>query len=181
MILYSLHNTEFLFKVLHHLDKDKVNGKSPMLEKTLLETRRVLRPDGVLLVSTCLPMIIQEAFWFTQIHQGYRDKLASLTPDAKEYLAIFDRSGFQCVAAMNLLATDSPNFIQNYSDCEGPLKADWRNGTCMFECVGDKLLNEMETSLLEMKAKGTLNTFMKDNDRTADKGMLTVFACVSKY
>ena len=66
-----------------------------MLEKALLETRRVLRPNGVLLISTCLPVIIQEAFWFTQIHQGYMDKLASLNPAAEEYLAIFDISGFQ--------------------------------------------------------------------------------------
>ena len=65
-----------------------------MMEKALLETRRVLRPNGLLLVSTCLPIIIKEALWFPQIHQDYRDTLASLTPTAEEYHVIFDKTGF---------------------------------------------------------------------------------------
>ena len=140
----------------------------------------MLRPNGVLLISTCLPTIIKEALWFTQIHQGYRDKLASLTPSAIENLAIFDRTGFQCVAAMNLLSNELPTFIRNYSDPEGPLKEDWRKGTCMYEFVDSQLLSEMENAFFDMKEKGMLKQFMADHDRTSSLGMVTVYACVLK-
>ena len=169
-----------LFKVLHHLDKDGSDGKIHMYQKALLEAKRVLSPHGVLIISTCLPVIIEEAFWFTQIHQYYKEKVASPLLSVEEYLAIFDRTGFECVAAMNLLATKMPSMFRNYFDSDGPLKAEWRIGTSMFESYGDQLLNEMETSFLKLKEQGKLKKFMEDHDRTAEIGMVTVFACVAK-
>ena len=150
------------------------------MEKALLETRRALRPNGVLLISTILPTTIKDALWFAQVHHGYRDKLASNTPLVTEYMEKFDKTGFQGVAAMNLLPSDSPTFIRNYLDSEGPLKEDWRKGTSMFEFVDHDVLKEMEKTFNEMKEKGTLEQFMKDHDRTGSVGMVTMFVCVTK-
>ena len=165
---------------MHHLDKAGHDGTFPMMQKALLETRRALRQNGVLLISTIHPTTIKDALWFAQVHHGYRDKLASLVPHVKDYFEKFDKTGFKCVAAMNLLPSDSPTFIRNYLDPEGPLREDWRKGTSMFEFVDNQVLKEMENAFFDMKEKGTLEQFMEDHDRTSIVGMVTMFACVPK-
>ena len=146
----------------------------------MLETRRVLRPNGLLLVTSCLPTILKEAFWFTQINKEYNDKLCRSVLSMSEFLTILNRSKFQCVVAMNLLSTGSSTFFRNYLDYEGPLKEEWRKGTYMFEMVDSKLLAEIEKTCLNLKANGTLEQFMKKNDRTQSVGTASVFACISK-
>ena len=59
-----------LVTLLHHIDEGKCDGQFPALERTLQETKWILLPNGVLIVSAGTPSIGNDSTWFTQIHNA---------------------------------------------------------------------------------------------------------------
>ena len=94
---------------------------------------------------------------------------------------MFDKHGFQCSTAMNLLTATGANIYLNYLNPEAPLDEDWRQASNMFGIATDLEIKEMESVIREMKQNGTLETFMKENDHTHERGFVTLFfACISR-
>ena len=147
------------------------------MEKTLAQTKRILRKNGILVVMACSRSIINDAIWFSQIHPDITDKLSKINPSVKQYIALFSKHGFKCVSAMNLIPTTS--IFDDRLNPEGPLNEDWRIGTSMFQLAGPEKEKEMVQFVLDMKDKGTLEQFVSDHDRTTEIGEMTLFVCIS--
>ena len=171
--------TSVYLQVLHHIDEGKGDGQFPALEKTLQETKRILRPNGVLIVSAATPSIVNESTWFTQIHNGITQKILKALPTNKQYIEMFTKHGFKCVSEMNLLMGATPSLFKNYLDPEGPLKKDWRIGTSAFGLANEEDMKEVESMITEMKEKGTLERFIREHDRTAELGIAALYVCIS--
>ena len=165
--------------MLYHIDEGKGDGKFPALERTLTETKRVLRPNGVLLVSTPTPNIVKEASWFSQIHQGVTQKILRAIPTNKQYLEMFAKHGFRCVSEMNLLTGATPSLFKNYLDPEGPLKEEWIIGTNAFGLANATEMQEIENIVTELKEKGKLERFMREHDKSSELGIVALFVCIS--
>ena len=154
------------------------DGHFPVLEKTNKETKQILRPNGVLVVSSPTPSIIKDAAWFTQIHHGVTQKILKMVPTNKQYIEIFAKCGLKCVSEMNLL-TGTTSMFNNYLDQEGPLKEDWRKGTSAFGLANVEEIKEIEDRVTEMKEKGALKQFMPQHDRTSELGIVALYVCIS--
>lgn len=159
--------------MLHHLRKGDHGNVFSVLEETLRNTKRILRPKGLLVITGPLPAIERESNWFAQLSLELTDTLFQVAPTLEQYLDLFARCGFNCVAAVNLLSKATPCIMKNYFDSEGPLKRDWRIGTCFYDNVSEK---EIERILSD---KGSLKTFMLEHDRSTEFGILTLLVCVS--
>ena len=172
-----LYTSFHLSQVLHQLDVGNNNGV-PLLENTLEDTKRILRPKSVLLITTQLPTYIRDAIWYMQLQRGVTEKLANTLIPAKQYVALFEKHGYRCVAALNLLSATKTIFV-DYHDPEGPLKEDWRVGTNEFGLADAQEVHEMEAKLRDLKENGNLRKFMEENDKTLEMGISTLFACVA--
>ena len=149
------------------------------MQETLHNAKRVLRPRGVILITTILPSIQREAVWYTQFHKGVTDIICSRLPTTEQFLAMFDKCGFQCVSAMNFLSKATPTMIANYYDYDGPLKENWRKGTCVFEMLNEQETCELSEVILNLQKSDSLKQFMIEHDRTSEFGWVTLFACIS--
>ena len=170
---------QFFFQVLHHMDKDLDGKNFPMLEKTLLDTKRILRPNGVLVITTVLQSTITHAIWYDQIHPGITEVLSKCCPSAKQYFDLFAKCGFYCVSAMNFLTTPTSLMHTDYWNPEGPLNEEWRNAVNVFGVAGPAKEKEMIDIVLAMKENRLLEDFMVQNDHTSERGMYTLFICIS--
>ena len=164
---------------MHHLDKTGNEKEVFILEQVLHDAKRILRPKGVLVVSTCLSSNLRENIWFIQLHPGIREKLANYYLSVDQYLSLFSKHGFQCVTALNMLNLPASMIFLEYWDSEGPLDGKWRSGTNLFETVSNKEIKEMEDIVKDLKRKGNLTKFINEHDHSKDKGVGTLFICVS--
>lgn len=171
----------FQIQVLHHLDKTPEGTEFPVLQKALVDTKRILRHRGMLFITTSLPSTIKEAVWFHQVHPGITDKIRKAFISAEQYQNFFTNNGYQCVAAMNLLSVTKQTQLVNYFDHEGPLKTEWRKGTSVYEIATEEELEELEEKLLSIEETQSLQQFMMEHDRTSEMGVLTIFACISVW
>ena len=95
-------------------------------------------------------------------------------------MTLFHKHSFKCVSAINLLTASGENLCNNYFDQEGPLMAEWRQETGLFEIATDEEIRDMEDFLLNKKREGTLENFMRRHDHTQDRGHETLFACIAQ-
>lgn len=165
--------------VLHHLDKGGNEKEVPVLEQVLKEVKRILRPNGVLVIGTVLTSNIRDNYWFIQLHSGIQEKLAKTFLSIDQYLALFAKHGFQCVSSLNLLNVAESVVYPRYWDPEAPLDVTWRAGTNMFGIASDQEVKEMEECLTDLKRKGTLGQFISDHDHSKERGNLTLLVCIS--
>lgn len=168
--------------MLHHLrEDDQSDGECILLkalEQTLRNTKRILRPRGLLVITTPLPAIVKECCWFTQFCPEVRDDVSQYSPSTEQYLDIFAKCGFSCVAAVNFLSKATPCALKNYFDPEGPLKREWRIGTYLYRNTTDAEIAQI-LSDMNIKDKESLKNFMLEHDRSSEFGMMTLFVCVS--
>ena len=150
-----------------------------MLEKTLLNTKRVLRPNGVLVIITVLKSTSTQAIWHTQIHPTITELVSKFYPSAKQYFDLFAKCGFYIASAMNFLNTETSLMHTGYWNPEGPLNEEWRNAVHIFGVAGPAVEKELIDIVLAMKENGTLEDFMIQNDHTSERGMCTLFVCIS--
>ena len=167
------------FQSLHHLD-DVRNGEIfPKLEQALNDAQRILRPRGILIISTVLSTTIRESLWFLQLQSDFREKLAKTHLSINQFMDIFDSHGFQCVTAINFLTSTEQLIYPNFLDPESILDADWRQAINIFDIATDAEINQMLSAIRYKKENGTLGPFVKENDHTANRGLVTMLACTS--
>ena len=168
------------FQSLHHLDDVRDGENFPKLEQALEDAQRVLRPTGVLIISTVLSTTLRESVWFLQLQSDFREKLSKTMLSTDQFMDIFNRHGFQCLTAMNLLTSTDTLIYPTFLDPDSILDGDWRHAINIFDIATDAEINQLISAILGKKENGTLDPFVKDNDHTNNRGLVTIFACISK-
>ena len=141
------------------------------IETTLRNAKKVLKPKGLVFISTSLPEMFTESMWYTQVYPPMAKKIASFFPTSKDWGNLFAKSGFEILSAMNSLIPD----MKNNFDPEGPFREEWRLGSCAFLCYNEEEEKASLKPFLDLKEKGLLRKFMEDHDRTAVIGMSTFY------
>lgn len=163
-------------KVLHHVDDWSKAVSSEKWEKTLLEAKRVLRPDGILVVVELLRTTIQESIWYMQLNEGLMKRFSERFLTSEQILSMLEKTGFNSRSKVNILGSD---FIKNYWDPVGPLSDDWwkayAGGLLMIAEPGE--IEAIKKMVKEKNEDGTMLDFMKQHDRTHEMGFVTIFLC----
>ena len=91
---------------------------------------------------------------------------------------MYEKTGFKCVAKLNLLGSD---LMPNYFDPQGPLNEEWRSGVSLYAVTTQEEINEIEQKLKGMIKNGTVEQFInKEHDRTLEIGFSNLTVCVSE-
>ena len=164
--------------MLHHLDSNPDGYTFPVIEQTIKETKRILRPNGNLFILCALSSTIKETSWILQLHSGYTERLARRFMSIEQYQTMFSICGFRFISALNLLNIQSQIFLPDYWDIEGPLKEGWRKATVLFDIATDKEINEIEDTVKELRNNGSLEEFVKLKDHSSERRIMTLLVAV---
>ena len=164
------------WQVLHHVD-NTANGKDfPIMEEMFRETKRVLRPKGIMVISEPLPYTQRNSVWYHHLHEDLSDRWCKKFPTIKQYEAMFDKCGFQIFSKLNILGLD---LIKQYFDPEGPLKKEWRRGSSYWGFATEEEILDIEKTVRRMNENGTMNDFIRDHDSSSETGVAAIVACRS--
>ena len=148
-------------QVLHHLPDEATEG-FPVHRRVFREFARVLKPGGVLTVSTCSQEQLRRGYWHYQLIPEAADALRSRYVPLDELLEILDDSGLTHRGCF--VPTDATVQGGAYFDPHGPLNKEWRDGDSVWSLVAEDRLNLALSRIRELEERGELETYMARND-----------------
>jgi SAM-dependent methyltransferase len=148
-------------QVLHHLPDEATEG-FPVHRRVFREFARVLKPGGVLTVSTCSHEQLRRGYWHYQLIPEAADALRSRYVPLDELLEILDDSGLTHRGCF--VPTDATVQGGAYFDPHGPLNKEWRDGDSIWSLVTEDRLDQALSRIRKLDARGDLKTYVARND-----------------
>ena len=162
-------------QVLHHLPDDASQG-FPAHRLAFKEFARVLKPGGILTVSTCSQEQLRHGYWHYQLIPDAADALRNRYVPLDELLEILDDCGLAHRGTFAPL--DATVQGESYFDPHGPLSKEWRDGDSVWSLVAEDRLNRALSRIRKLDERGELETYVARNDalRTHIGQVTVVFA-----
>jgi len=162
-------------QVLHHLTDDAAEG-FPAHRRVFREFARVLKPGGILTVSTCSQEQLRHGYWHYQLIPDAADALRNRYVPLDELLEILDDCGLAHRGSFAPL--DATVQGESYFDPHGPLSKEWRDGDSVWSLVAEDRLNRALSRIRKLDERGELETYVARNDapRTHIGQVTVVFA-----
>ena len=148
-------------QVLHHLPDDAAEG-FPAHRRIFREFARVLKPGGILTVSTCSQEQLRHGYWHYQLIPEAADALRNRYVPIDELLEILDDCGLEHRGSFAPL--DATVQGDSYFDPTGPLNKEWRDGDSVWSLLAEDRLNRTLSRLRKLEERGELKTYVARND-----------------
>jgi SAM-dependent methyltransferase len=148
-------------QVLHHLPDDAAEG-FPAHRRVFQEFARVLKPGGILTVSTCSQEQLRHGYWHYQLIPEAADALRNRYVPIDELLEILDDCELEHRGSFAPL--DATVQGDSYFDPTGPLNKEWRDGDSVWSLLGEGRLNRTLSRLRKLEVRGELKTYVARND-----------------
>jgi ubiquinone/menaquinone biosynthesis C-methylase UbiE len=148
-------------QVLHHLRDDPSRG-FPAHYQVFQEFARVIKPGGVLTVSTCSQEQLRHGYWHYSLIPKAADALRNRYAPLDELMEILDDCGF--AHRGRFAPVDFPIQGEAYFDPRGPLSKEWRDGDSVWSLADEDLLNRALYRIQILNERGELEDYMARND-----------------
>lgn len=159
-------------QVLHHLQDDASEG-FPAHRRVFREFARVLKPGGILTVTTCSQEQLRHGYWHYHLIPDAADVLRNRYVPLDELLEILDDCGLAHRGSFAPL--DATVQGDSYFDPGGPLSNEWRDGDSVWSLVTEDRLNRVLSRIRRLDERGELETYVARNDALrAHIGQVTV-------
>ena len=165
-----------MLQVFHHFRVKDEDERTKAMSKTFLESKRVLKRDGVLLITTCFPRQYY-GFWYTNIVPEVTPRKSMFFRSGECLSTLLEDNGFSNIEFVKLFDSTWP---QGYYDPEGPLKEEWRSIDVYWSLFTEEELKIGLERVEEMKLAGTLRQFMLDNDKSMTEGNMVLIRATKK-
>jgi SAM-dependent methyltransferase len=163
-------------QVLHHLPDEAAEGFLAH-RRVFREFARVLKPGGILTVSTCSQEQLRRGYWhYYHLIPEAADALRNRYVPLDELLEILDHCGL--AHRGSFVPTDATVQGESYFDPRGPLSKEWRDGDSVWSLVAEDRLNRTLSRIRQLDERGELETYVARNDapRTHIGQVTVVFA-----
>ncbi|XP_052815403.1 malonyl-[acyl-carrier protein] O-methyltransferase-like [Mya arenaria] len=162
--------------VLHHLEpkSSSTDGSFPVITKAITEARRVIKKNGVLIVTTQLPNILKNNLWFSRINENLTERNMKRWPELDYYESTFSAAKFELVETVNIL---SKHYLNENEFYEGPLHDWWRDTESYWALATEEELRQIKEKISDLKERGELEAWAKERDRARTEGSITLFVC----
>jgi SAM-dependent methyltransferase len=148
-------------QVLHHLPDDASEG-FPAHRLAFQEFARVLKPDGILTLSTCSQEQLRHGYWHYHLIPEAADTLRNRYAPLDELLEILADCGF--THRGSFAPIDATVQGESYFDPRGPLSKEWRDGDSVWSLVAGKRLDRALSRVRKLDQRGELETYVARND-----------------
>lgn len=159
-------------QVLHHLPDEATEG-FPAHRQVFQEFARILKPGGILTVSTCSQEQLRHGYWHYGLIREAADALRNRYVPLDELVGILRGCGFAYRG--RFAPIDATVQGEPYFDPRGPLKKEWRDGDSVWSLVDEGHLNRALSRIQELDASGELEDYVARSDaRREDIGQVTI-------
>ncbi|XP_045192975.2 uncharacterized methyltransferase YodH-like [Mercenaria mercenaria] len=159
--------------VLNHLDRG--DPAFPNGVNTLKESIRILRPDGLIVVSTILSSTFSSVTWFSQLNMELTNRFnATILPSVEQFEKMFEDAGIKCIQKLNILGSD---LYKSYYNLNGSLDESWRKPSAYWSFATTEEVATAVQKVEMLKANGEYEKWVKEHDHTNSSGVLTIFIC----
>jgi len=151
-------------QVLHHLDgEDGEDNDWPGLRQALVETRRVLRSGGVLLINTCTQQQLADGFWYAPLIPAAIERMA------RRYISVLALDRLLADHGLRPFAREVPTEDTFYGeralDPAGPFDHAWRNGDSVWALTTPTELMQALQQLQTMHDAETVDAFLAQREQ----------------
>ncbi|XP_061178468.1 demethylmenaquinone methyltransferase-like [Saccostrea echinata] len=158
--------------VLHHLEKNPDGKSFPKVVQTLKEAYRILKPGGVLTITTVTPEQL-DGNWFSKLVPQNTERWHKRLLTHKQMKTILEESGFKLVSAQSTLMA---SYHPNHDNIEGPLEKSWRDSISFWGTCTESEIQDMIQKVTKMKNEGTLQEFYEKHEKIHIFGALEILA-----
>ncbi|XP_053377292.1 uncharacterized protein LOC123534262 [Mercenaria mercenaria] len=159
--------------LMNHLDID--NPAFPNSVKTLKESVRILRPNGLIIISTVLATTLSRATWYSQLNMELTNRHnASVLPSLEQFEQMFEDAGINCIQKLNILGSD---IYKTYYNLDDILDESLRAPRAYWTFATKEEVAEVVQKVKALKAKGEYEKWVKEHDHTRTTGVVTIFFC----
>ena len=148
-------------QVLHHLPDDPSEG-FPAHRRVFQEFARVLKPGGVLTVTTCSQEQLRDGYWHYHLIPESADALRNRYAPLDELREILDDCGL--INRGTFAPIDATVQGEAYFDPHGPLSKEWRDGDSVWSLVSEDRLNHALSRIRKLDERGELEAYVTRND-----------------
>ncbi|MBE9470320.1 MAG: class I SAM-dependent methyltransferase [Chloroflexi bacterium] len=166
-------------QVLHHLGTEKSAQENfPQVRRLLVEAYRVLRPQGVLVISTSSHPQLHDGFWWADLIPAAVNRMSARFPTLKHLASMLEEAGFSFVG--NIVPLDSVLQGEHYLDPEGPLNKSYRDGDSTWSLATKEELEQAFERLRKMNQDGIISNYLESRERLRHKIGQTTFVFARK-
>jgi len=161
-------------QVLHHLPDDASAGW-PQHRAVLSELRRVLRPGGTLVITTCGQEQLRGGYWYYELIRSAAEALRQRYIPLPVLAEVLRDLGL--VDVRRFVPLDALVQGEAYLDALGPLDPRWRDGDSVWALASDDERDAAVDRLRELADHDESTRFMQTHDaRRPELGQVTVVA-----
>ncbi len=151
-------------QVLHHLGTEKSEQENfPQVSRILAEAYRVLRPKGVLVISTNSHQQLHDGFWWADLIPAAVNRISVRFPTLKHLASMLEEASFSFVG--NIVPLDSVLQGEHYLDPEGPLSESYREGDSTWSLATEEELAQALERLRKMNQDGSISDYLESRER----------------
>lgn len=159
-------------QVLHHLPDDPVGGW-PMHRAVLAELARVLRPGGLLVITTASQDQLRQGYWYYELVRPAAERLRSRYIPLETLAAMLADLGLPTMA--RTVPLDAVLQAEAYFDATGPLEQPWRDGDSVWALATADERESALDRLRRLDADGRAQDFLVEHDAPRSRvGQVTI-------
>jgi len=162
-------------QVVQHIDMD--TESRPNLSKAYTEMFRVLKPGGIVVMSTrSKEPAYTDLYWYTQLMPKAVAAMCKKVPSREECEEAMVNAGFEhtlscCPLNQSIVKPDV------FTNPEGPFDPAWRRCESFWSIVTPEEMESMQVKLRTMIDAGTVKEFIEAGEKKRKAAGQTLFVC----